>query len=66
MQKVVIKEMLDSGDQKFISKSTGYSTETVRKVLAGSRNNDKIIKAAEILIEGKRSLAEQIEIMIQN
>jgi hypothetical protein len=66
MKNLEIKELLDSGDQKFISRSTGYSPETVRKVLGGQRNNDKILKAAQILVEGKKSLAEQIEIMVQN
>ncbi|MCU0441450.1 MAG: hypothetical protein MUE96_03555 [Bacteroidia bacterium] len=63
MQLEHIKQELGYGDQIFIAKSTGYSVETVKKVLRGERINDKILKAAEMLIDGKKSLHEQISIM---
>lgn len=58
-----IKESLVSGDMPFLAKSTGYSYETIKKVLDGERKNDLIVNAAKILIEGKKSLATQIAVM---
>lgn len=58
-----IKQQLDTGDMAFIAKSTGYSRETVSKVLAGERNNEIIVEASKMLVEGKKSLQEQIAIM---
>lgn len=63
MQLDEIKNSLDSSDASFIAKGTGYSVEMVRKVLNGDRNNSVIVEAAKIIIEGKKSLKEQIEIM---
>jgi hypothetical protein len=58
-----IKQQLEWGDMDFIAKSTGYSKEMVRKVLAGDRNNNRIVEAAKILVDGKKSLKDQISIM---
>lgn len=58
-----IKNRLDSSDMGFIAKSTGYSYDLVNKVINGARVNEKIVEAAKILIEGKKSLADQIAIM---
>jgi hypothetical protein len=58
-----IKNSLDPSDTKFIAKSLGYSDDLVRKVLNGARVNDSIVQAAKMVIEGKKSLAEQIAIM---
>lgn len=66
MQLSEINEELEYGDKKAIARSTGYSVETVKKVLAGTRNNETILKAATMLIEGRQSLEEQIAIMAQN
>lgn len=59
-----IKQQLDTGDVKFLSRNTGYSKEMIYKVLDGERNNDVIVKAAKHLIDGKKSLAEQISIIV--
>jgi predicted transcriptional regulator len=61
-----IKNGLEYGDQKAIARSTGYSEVMVKKVLSGERNNGKIIKAAEMMIKGRKSLEEQITIMVQS
>lgn len=60
-----IKQQLDKGDIAFIAQSTEYSKEMVRKVLDGDRNNKLIVEAARILVEGKKSLREQISIMLE-
>lgn len=60
-----IKENISSSDQKIIAKTTGYSIETVRKVMAGTRNNTLIWEAAKIIAKGKKSLEEQILIMLE-
>jgi hypothetical protein len=61
-----VKNGLEYGDQKAIARSTGYSEVMVKKVLSGERNNRKIIKAAEMMIKGRKSLEEQITIMVQS
>lgn len=60
-----INNNIERGDQKVIARSTGYSNEMVKKVLAGTRNNEMILKAAEMLIKNRQSLEEQIAIMAQ-
>lgn len=61
-----LKNALEYGDQKAIARSTGYSVHMVKKVLAGDRNNGKIVKAAEMMIRGRKSLEEQIKIMAES
>jgi hypothetical protein len=64
MELIEIKKQLDFGDQRFLAKATGYSTETVKKVLDGTRVNTKVMDAALFMIAGKRSMEEQIRIML--
>ena len=59
-----IKQQLDSGDVKFLSESTGYSKEMIYKVLNGERNNEDIARAIKHLAEGKKSLREQISLIV--
>lgn len=61
-----IKQELDSGDVGFIAETTGYSKEMVRKVISGDRVNSDILLATQILVSGKKSLREQISIMLND
>lgn len=65
MELAEIKQQLSTGDIPFLAKATGFSKELVRKVLAGERNNDTVLMAAEMLVKSKKSLLEQIEIMAE-
>jgi hypothetical protein len=63
MQIEEIKQGLKYGDMPFIAKSSGYSLIMVKFVLAGIRNNPDILKAAKLVADNNKSLAQQIAIM---
>lgn len=52
-----LKAELKRGDLVQLAEITGYGYEMVRKVIAGTRNNDIIIKAANDLLDHRASLA---------
>jgi predicted transcriptional regulator len=58
-----IKNSLDPSDTNFIARNLGYSPDFVRKVINGERKSTLVVKAAELVVEGKKSLEEQISIM---
>lgn len=69
MKKNEISAQLEYRDAKFIAQTTGFSESLVDKVLNGKgdnkRDNVKIIKAAKMVIAGRKSLEEQIKIMVE-
>lgn len=61
-----IKQNLKFGDTQFIAKKVNKSKDLVNKVLAGQRNNDDVLKVAQMVAENNISLSEQIDIMLQH
>lgn len=50
-----LKKKLRYGDYSTIADAAGYSTDYVRKVISGKRNNKGIIELTNKLIEQKES-----------
>lgn len=50
-----LRDQLNYGDYKTLADMAKVSRETVKKTLAGSRNNAAVIQAAKILIQSRES-----------
>lgn len=56
-----LKNLLRSGDQRFIAETTGYTEDYVNMVLNDKRKNLKIVRAAELIIENRKKLRKRLK-----
>ena len=56
-----IKAQITSGDIRIICEVTGYSRDTVDKVLLGQRNNNRVVELCEHAIECRKEAKEKIK-----
>jgi hypothetical protein len=55
-----LKKKLRYGDYSTIASVTGFSSDYVRKVINGVRNNEEVINVTKKLIEQRESLKENL------
>lgn len=60
-KRLEIKEKLKKGDIRDIADATGFTPEYVNMVLNGTRNNDEIVRIANIIHENRSNLQVQIQ-----
>lgn len=61
MNKARIRAKISRGDYQIIAELTGFSIDYVKRVIYGSRANDKILQAAEQLIKQRKQMKRVIK-----
>jgi len=66
MELTKLREQMTPEMRHQVAGQMGYSKELIDKVLLGTRNNDRVVEACEILIGLTESMKAQFEVMVSS